>query len=157
VLAVTIGPPVSVVVDGRLLIGSVPARLQGGVVVAPLDPYAYVLARRIAVDRVHGWVTLERDGRSVTVDVASLRDGTPVIPLGRTARALGDAVRYDAAAHSLEIESPVPRPLATLTPFAGYAPPPGPLPTFPPVVPPTPRPTVSGIPQPRRTPIVVGQ
>ena len=81
--------------------------------------------------------------------------GAALVPLGAAARGLGDLVRYDAASRTLSIQTPAPRPVATLTPFAGYTQPPGPLPTFTPTASPEPRPTVTGIPQPRRTPIVL--
>jgi hypothetical protein len=148
-------PVVTVIIDGRAVVASAPALLYEGSVSAPIDPYARLIATRIAVDGERGWITIERDGKRVTVNVPYLRDGWPRIPLGAAARALGDSVSYDAARHVLRIDSPPRAPLATMTPFAGWTPPPGPRPTFTPNPVPTPRPTVSGIPRPRRTPILV--
>jgi hypothetical protein len=148
-------PAVTVVVDGHIVGAADPARLVGGRVIGPIVPFGQALAQRITVDPVAGTITLECRDRRWTIALPLEGDRGP-IGLGAAARALGDHVRYDGAAHTLFIASPVPRPLATMTPFAGYSPPPGVLPTFAPVERPTPRPTVSGIPQPRRTPIVSG-
>jgi len=83
-----------------------------------------------------------------------LRAGEPIIPLGVVARALGAVVAYDAATRTLQIDV-VPEPLATMTPYAGWSPPPGPLPTFTATPTPAPRATAKEIPMPRRTPIVI--
>ena len=147
-------PAVTVVVDGRIVAAAQPARLVAGTVLAPLVPFAWALAQRISVDPEAGSITIARGSASLTMDFPPA-DGGALIPLGTAARGLGDSVRYDAASRTLFIATPAPRPLATLTPFAGYVPPPGPLPTFTPTPVPTPRPTVTGIPQPRRTPIVL--
>jgi hypothetical protein len=148
-------PIVTVVIDGRPVVASTPALLFGGSVSAPIDPFARLIATRIAVDGERGSITIERDGKRVTFNVPYVRDGRTRIPLGATARALGDSVSYDAATHVLRIDSPPPAPLATMTPFGGWTPPPGPLPTFTPNPVATPRPVVSGVPRPRRTPILV--
>jgi hypothetical protein len=147
-------PPVSVVLDGRPLYAAVPARLVAGTVLAPLAPFVCALAQRISIDRGAASITFESRDRRVTMGLPPEGEAA-LVPLAAAARALGDLVRYDAASHTLSIQSPAPAPLATLTPFAGYSPPPGPLPTFTPTPVPTPRPTVTGIPQPRRTPIVL--
>ena len=145
---------VSVVLDGRLVQAAVPARLVDGAVLAPVQPFLCALADRITIDPEAGSITFEREGRSVTMGLPP--DGDyGWVPLGAAARGLGDLVRYDAASRTLSILSPAPRPVATMTPFAGFTPPPGPLPTFTPTPQPVPRPTVTGIPQPRRTPIVL--
>jgi hypothetical protein len=147
-------PVVTVIIDGRPVISSAPALLFDGSVSAPIDPYARLIATRIAIDGEHGWITIERDGKRVTVNVLYVRDGWARIPLGATARALGESVNYDPARRVLRIDSP-PSPLATMTPFSAWSPPPGARPTFTPNPVPTPRPTSSGIPRPRRTPILV--
>ncbi len=144
----------TVVIDGRPVEASVPAVLSRGRVVAPLDPYFRWIATRIAVDGERGALTFERDGKSVTVNVPLLRDDSARIPLAATVRALGGTARYESRTKTLEITLPV-APLATMTPFRSWSPPPGPLPTFTPTPVPTPRPTVTGIPQPRRTPILI--
>ncbi len=149
-------PVVTVIIDGKPVVASTPALLCEGSVDAPIDPYARLIATRIAIDGERGWITIERDGKRVTVNAPYLRDGPLRIPLGTAARALGDSVSYDGARHVLRIDSPPRGPVATMTPFAGWTPPPGPLPTFTPNPVPTPRPTVSGIPRPRRTPILIG-
>ena len=151
-----IGPPVvTVLIDGRPVAAPAPALLVGGMVSAPIDPYARLIATRITIDDRRGSVTFERGAARVTINVPYLRDDRGRIPLGALARVLGDSVRYDAVGHTLAIESPPAGPVATMTPYAAWTPPPGPLPTFTPEPQPTPRPTVTGIPQPRRTPILV--
>ena len=147
-------PVVTVLIDGRPVEAPAPALLLDGMVSAPIDPYARLIVTRITIDGERGSVTFERGAARVTINVPYVRGDPARIPLGALARALGDSVRYDAAARTLEIETP-PLPLATMTPYLRWTPPPGPLPTFTPEPAPTPRPTVTGIPAPRRTPIVV--
>jgi hypothetical protein len=117
-------------------------------------------------------ITFERNGRTFVISLGSrvafagvatvtlpiapyLRAGEPIIPLAAIARGLGAAVSYDRATRTLDIENQSAPPLSTPTPFATWSPPPGELPTFTPHETPTPRPTISGIPHPRRTPILV--
>jgi hypothetical protein len=146
---------VTVVVDGRTIATAVPAKLVAGVVRAPFEPFAAALAGRMRVDPARMTVTLERDDRSVTMALPPGGAGSATFPLAAAARGLGDSVRYEASSRTLSIWEPQPGPVATLTPFGGFTPPPGPLPTFTPTVFPTPGPVLTGIPQPRRTPIVV--
>jgi len=148
-------PIVTVLVDGRAVDAPLPARLIGGVVSAPIDPYARLIATRITIDDGRGSVTFERGTARVTINVPYLRGTSGRIPLGELARALGDSVRYDASAHTLAIDSGPPQPLATMTPYVTWTPPPGPLATFTPEPSAAPRPAVTGIPQPRRTPILL--
>jgi hypothetical protein len=150
-----VAPVVTVLVDGRPVDAPVPALLLGGLVSAPIDPYARLIATKITIDHGRGSVTFERGLARVTINVPYLRGASARIPLGELARALGDSVRYDAAGHTLEIESGQPAPLATMTPYVTWTPPPGPLATFTPEPTPAPRPSVTGIPQPRRTPILL--
>jgi hypothetical protein len=147
-------PSVAVFVDGHAVVAPSPAVLSGGTVSAPLVPYGRFIATRIVVDVRRGVVTLERGSARVTINAPFLRDGSVRIPLGLVARELGEAVNYDAATRTLSIANP-PVPLATMTPYVRWTPPPGPLQTFTPEPVQTPKPTLSGIPQPRRTPIVV--
>ncbi len=162
---------VTILVDGALVEGSTSAQLRDNVVVAPVSPYLRSLADRIQIDDERGSIVVERGGRSVSLAIGSplLRDGSltttlPVapylgagealIPLAAVARALGVSVVFDPASKTLSIAS-VPVPLATLTPDVSYTPPAQPLATFTPNPTPAPRVTVTGIPQPRRTPILV--
>ncbi len=147
--------PVAVVLDGRLVASASPARLIGNVVHGPFAPFAAALAQRISVDPASGAVTFERAGKRVTMTVPPGELGSTLFPLAAAARALGDSVRYDASSRTLSIWQPAPGPVATMTPFAAGAGPPVPLATFTPTVLPTPRPALTGIPQPRRTPIVL--
>jgi hypothetical protein len=165
--------PVSVVLDGRLVLGSTAAALVGGTVTVPLDPYVRRLTDRIVVDALQGTIVLGRSATSLglrlgersaqtangvlTLPIAPyVRDDTTYIPLAAVARALGDAVSYDARARVISIVSAPTEPLATMTPYVPQSPAPSPISTFTPQPVPTPRPTVSGIPQPRRTPIEAG-
>jgi N-acetylmuramoyl-L-alanine amidase len=163
---------VSVLINGVLVAASSPAELLGGTVAAPVDPYVGTIARRVTIDG-SGRLTFERDGRCLQAALGSrmaeadripaplpiapyLRDGRVIIPLASVARALGADVRYDGRTRTLEIETR-PRPLATMTPFVSWSPPPGPLATFTPNPTPAPatRATAGGTPRPRRTPILV--
>jgi hypothetical protein len=161
---------VSVLIDGALVTSSRPAELAEGVVRAPLDPFVGRIADRITSQGRR--ITLVRGAKTITFAVGSrllevnaagkplpfapfLRRGEPIVPLAAVARALGAEARYDGPARRLLIFTAPPTPLVTMTPYSTWTPPPGPLPTFTPKAVATPRPTVSGLPQPRRTPIVV--
>jgi hypothetical protein len=164
---------VSVLLDGRLIDSAQPAVLAHGVVVAPVDPYLRAIAERIEDNSAHGGaicfvrgvhhVCVTPGTRSARVDgnVQMLpiapyrREGRLMIPLAAITRALGESVAYDASYQSVSIVSPVAPPVATMAPYAPPSWRPSPGPTFALPVPATPQPTVSGIPQPRRTPIVV--
>ncbi len=161
---------VAIVVDGTLVTGSMPAVLQGNVVMAPLDPYVGALATRITASAESASIVIDRNGKSLTLVLGSrtarensrpaelpiapyLRAGTVIIPLADTARALGATAAYDARTRTLTLGLPE-APLATLAPVT--QPTPGPAgPTFAPTSTPAPAPTVSGIPKPRRTPIPI--
>ncbi len=161
---------VSVLIDGELVTSSRPAELTEGVVRAPLDPFVRRIADRITTEG--GRITVVRGGKTITLAVGSrlleanaarsplpflpfFRRGEPIVPLAAVARALGAEANYDGPARALLIRTAPPGPLVTMTPSSAWTMPPGPLPTFAPTAVPTPRPTVSGLPQPRRTPIVV--
>ncbi|MFY9779592.1 MAG: stalk domain-containing protein [Candidatus Baltobacteraceae bacterium] len=160
---------VSVLVDGKLIASSRSAELTEGVIRAPLDPFVRRIAERITSDG--RYITLVRGRRTVTIVVGSRlvraagtcgelpfapfsQRGEPVVPLAALARALGAEAVYDGPTRTLVVSS-APQPLVTMTPFTVWVAPAGPLPTFPPVAAPTPRPTVSALPLPRRTPVVV--
>jgi len=162
---------VTVLVDGALVDGSTAARLYGDVVVAPLAPYLDRIAERIEVDPSGKRIVFVRDGRSVAVTVGSpvirsgsralvlpiapyLRAGETLIPLAAVARALGASVDYDAVSRTVSVAT-IPEPLASLTPDSAYRPPSRPLATFTPNPTPAPKVEVTGVPKPRRTPIVV--
>jgi hypothetical protein len=147
---------VSVVVNGALVTGSVPAVLSHGTVVAPLDPYVRAIATRLSFPVESDTIVVQRGSRILTLSLGSrrartgpseaelpiapyLRAGAVIIPLATTARALGATVGYDARSQTLAIAFPE-LPLATLAP----------TPT------PAPQPTITGIPKPRRTPIPIG-
>jgi hypothetical protein len=162
---------VTVLIDGSLVDGSTGARLCGDVVVAPLEPYLRSIADRIEFDPSGSRIVLERGTRSVSIAIGSpllrtgdntqalpiapyVRAGEPLNPLAAVARALGATVDYDGASHTITVAT-VPEPLATMTPDMGYVPPREPLETFTPNPTPAPKVEVTGIPRPRRTPIVV--
>lgn len=164
-------PVVTVLVDGRIVAGATPAVLQHDVVMSPVEPYVVQFAQRVESDRQDGSFTFVRGRRTFRVAIGSpfarngdatqslfmapyLRAGNAIIPLGAVARALGTSVVYDAATRTLQIDVPL-EPLATMTPFVTWSPPPEPLATFTPTPTPAPEPraTVTGVPSPRRTPI----
>lgn len=162
---------VTVLLNGAPLDASVQARLDAGAVVAPLDPFARAIAERIVPSADGARFTLTRGSRSIAFQIGShvgrnaasaetfpiapyVRAGKTIIPLASVARALGASVAYDARAHVLWIETSD-EPIVTFTPVPYTAPPPGTVPTFAPTSTPAPRPTVTGIPKPRRTPILV--
>ena len=162
---------VAVVYDGRQILSSRPALLQGGTVTVPLDPFMTSLVRRVEFDPSGSTIRFVRGDDSVTVALGTttasagsrpvrlpiapyLRDGGPIIPLAAIARLLGFEVAFDGRRRVVAITTSPPEPVATMTPFV-------PVPTgatFAPVridATPTPRPTVTGMPRPRRTPIEV--
>jgi hypothetical protein len=162
---------VTVLIDGLPVEGSTPARICDDVVMAPLEPYLRDVADRIQVDDLRGIILVERAGRSISIAIGSsvlrsgatssdlpiapyLRAGEPVIPLAAIARALGARVEFDAASKTISIAWE-PQPLVSATPDASYTPPLGPLDTFTPQPTPAPKVVVTGVPKPRRTPVVV--
>ncbi len=169
-MSVSAPATVTVVVDGRRIDATDGAYLDGATVVGPLVPFVREVsssvdragakrftivrgARRIEV--AVGSPDARDDGRVERLPVAPFeRDGTTFMPLGAIARALGASVAYDPRARTMTVTL-VPVPVATMTPFAGYVPPPPPLPTFAPKATPVPQATITGIPRPRRTPILV--
>jgi hypothetical protein len=145
---------VTVILNGRIIDSSQPAVLNGGMVMAPVDPFARRLAERITYNPERRTIRFERGERSIEIPIAPyVREDQAVIPLGLLARALGATVSYDAAHALIGILTPPANPLATMPPYIPVPPIPQPAPTFTPEPVVTPRPTVSGIPQPRRTPI----
>jgi len=165
----TDGAPVTVVIDGRRVDTSRPARLEQGVVVAPLDPFVRDIAERIDGGDSGSRFTIVLGSRSIAISIGSRRarandfevrlpiapalHGTePFAPLAVLVRALGGSVAYDAASRTLAI-SIVPAPVTTMTPTASQ-PSAGPHETFAPKENEPPPPAPTGIPRPRRTPIV---
>ncbi len=162
---------VTVLIDGRLVDGTVAARLRGGVVVAPIEPYLSDIAERIETRENGLRIVFERGRRSFTVSIGSriarrgpaaeslpiapyLRGGEAFIPLAVTARALGGDVDYDAATKTLRVAL-TPDPVSTLAPSGPWTPGAGPFETFPPPETPAPAPRDTGVPKPRRTPLTV--
>jgi len=162
---------VTILIDGSLVDGSRPARLCGNVVMAPLAPYLHEVADRIEIDPATGRIVVARASRSISLVLGTrvlrsdsgaetlpiapyLRAGEPFIPLAAVVRALGVSVTFDAASKTLSIAT-VPLPLASLVPDVAYTPPAKPLETFTPNPTPAPKVVVTGVPKPRRTPIVL--
>ena len=168
VAGIVAGAIVTVVLDGRTIDASEPARLAGGVTVGPIVPFVRDVADRIerSVDGTH--VRIVRGTREVVVRLAPEAGGNSIdanlpfdsarIPLAVVARELGASVAYDGRSHTLAIEL-APAPLATMTFVPYVAPPPGSVPTFVPPATPAPRATPTAtattIPHPRRTPIPI--
>src|SRR2546423_9636109 len=109
---------VNVVLDGRLLVGSRPAMLNGGVILAPLDPFVRRFADRIDVDITRSIVRIARRERSITVPIAPyVREEQIVIPLALVVRALGATAYYEGWRTTLSIVSPPGDQIATPTPY----------------------------------------
>jgi hypothetical protein len=162
---------ITIVLDGHALEGSRSATLRNGVVVAPLDPYVRRFADEIDTGNADGQIVISRAGVRIVVAIGSplaqcgsaiqrlpiapfVREGEPNIPLAATARALGASVRYEPSARAIYVDFEH-RPIATMTPFAGYVAPTDPVTFAPTATPAPPAPASTGSPRPRRTPIVV--
>jgi hypothetical protein len=143
--------------------------LEQGVVVAPFDPFVRDIAERIDGDGSGRRFTIVRGSRSIAISIGNrrarandvevllpmapaLRGTEPFAPLAVVVRALGGSVSYDAASHVLAIVI-VPGPVTVMTPAAPQATA-GPHETFAPKETEPPPPAPTGIPRPRRTPIV---
>jgi hypothetical protein len=165
------GTEVTVVIAGRRIDSSRSARLEGDVIVGPIDPFVRDIAERIEGDGTNRRFVIRRGDRSVTFEIGRsiartdaaaqtrplapmLRRGEPFVPLAAIARDLGATVCYDRASKTLSIVLS-PLPIVTVPPVVRYVPPPGPLPTFTAKPTPAPQATVTGIPHPRRTPILL--
>jgi hypothetical protein len=143
--------------------------LENGVVVAPLDPFVRDIAERIEGDGSGHRFTIVRGSRSIAITIGdrharandfdvllpvapALHGPEPFAPLAVVVRALGGSVAYDPAARVLAILI-VPVPLTTMTPAVRQATV-GPHETFAPKGTDPQPPAPTGIPRPRRTPIV---
>jgi len=163
------GGPVAIVIDGRRVDASRAARLEQGVVVAPFDPFVRAIAERIDGDGSGRRFTIVRGSRSIAITIGNrqarandfevllpiapaLHGNEPFAPLAVVVRALGGSVAYDPTSRVLVIAT-VPGPVTTMTPAASQAPA-GPHETFEPKETEPPPPAPTGIPRPRRTPIV---
>ena len=148
---------VTVLLGGAPISATRPARIVDGYVVVPLDPFVQRVAQFVQVDRDAGKIVVERDARSLVLHVGpeaiASADGTVYVRLAPVVRGLGGTVTFDAVRKVAAIEMPQMRPLVTPTPFDPTNPSVAPRRIFTPEPTVTPRPTLSGIPQPRRTPV----
>lgn len=161
---------VTVVIGGSRIDASEGARLERGIVVAPIDPFVRAFATEITETEYGRRFTIARgtrtvsftlgrrdareDGRTQEFPIAPFASAeSSFVPLAAIARALGATVAYDGHSRTLAITTP-PEPLVFMTPLGAYRPPTD-VPTFAPKETPAPVPRVTGIPHPRRTPIVV--
>lgn len=157
-----IAQPVAVVIDGRLVSSSLPAILVRGRVYAPADPFAGELATSVRCEPGCRYLVVKVRDRSIRISFASERslanaNGKRIdryVPLARIAAALGDTFVFDARTTTLTIDSRPATALATPTPYVSRTPQAN-TQTFTPHDVPTPVPTITGIPRPRRTPILV--
>jgi hypothetical protein len=165
-----IGGDVTVVIAGHRVDASESAHLEGGIVVAPLDPFVRAFATTIVETEEGRRFTITRGSRMVSVTLGStdaIEDGriralpaapfaapaSSFVPLAAIARALGATVEYDGRSRTLAITT-APEPLVSMTPLGVYLTPTD-APTFAPKETAAPAPRITGIPRPRRTPIVV--
>ena len=148
---------VTVLLDGVPIAASRPARVIAGAVTVPLDPFVRRVAQLVRVDRSARSVFVQRDGNSVVLrfgDDATLEaDGTIYVRLAPVVRGLGGTVTFDAQRKVAAVAMPQPLPVVTPTPFDPALPTVEPRRIFTAEPTVTPRPTLSGIPQPRRTPV----
>lgn len=140
--------------DGRVLRSYVPAFIERGHVIAPIEPFVTSVADRIGYSG--GMLVVTRGDRfaqiPVLVRLPPLDLVQTYVEIAPILRTLGERVCYDARRHVLIVTSPR-RPLATPTPFNPAVPRSPPAVVFTPEPVPTPRPVFSGPPIPRRTPV----
>ena len=150
---------VTVLLGGLPVPASRPARIIDGFVVVPIDPFIRRLARIVRINASDGTIVMERNGavveRRLGRDAISTPDGTIYVRLAPVVRGLGGSVVFDAVRKVAAVEMPEPGTVVTPTPFDPLNPTVPPRRIFTPEPTVTPRPTLSGIPQPRRTPVPV--
>jgi hypothetical protein len=151
---------VTVVLGGISLPSSQPAWVSPqGFVYAPIDPIVQSIAQSVQVDPRDLAVTIERNGKRAVLaspeDVVAQADGTIYVRLATVVRDLGGSASFDSVRKVVTIEMPGPAPVTSPTPFNPANPSVAPTMIFTPQPTTTPRPAPSGIPQPRRTPVLV--
>lgn len=144
----------SVVVNGAVVRSYNAPYLEGGHVVAPIDPFVTTVAASIGYSS--GTLVVTRGDRFAQIPFAYAPDPghyqSTYVELAPVLRTLGARVWYDAAQRRLFIETPRAA-LVTPTPFNPAVPQPSPAQVFTPTPVTTPRPVVTGTPSPRRTPL----
>ena len=111
---------VTIVINGSIVSGSLPARLSGGRVISPLTPPVVArLGSRVVYDSVRRTVTIERQGQQIVVPVILYASGEPYIEIGRVANGLGGSATFDARSKTLAIVLSESVPIATPTAFRG--------------------------------------
>ncbi|MGA3038738.1 MAG: hypothetical protein ABSE64_14800 [Vulcanimicrobiaceae bacterium] len=151
---------VTIVLGGIALPSSQPAWVSpDGFVYAPIDPIVRSIAQSVQVDPRDLAVTIEGNGKRAVlaspVDVVAQADGTIYVRLGTAVRDLGGSASFDSVRKVVTIEMPGPSPVISPTPFNPANPTVAPTMVFTPQPTTTPRSTPSGVPQPRRTPVLV--
>lgn len=148
---------VTVLLGGVPVAASRPARIIDGFVVVPIDPFVRRVAQIVRIDTVEGTIVMERNSavveRRLGKDAVAVPDGTIYVRLAPVVRGLGGSVTFDAVRKVAAVEMPEGGPVVTPTPFDPLNPTVPPRRIFTPEPTVTPRPTLSGIPQPRRTPV----
>ncbi|MGB8265979.1 MAG: hypothetical protein WCE44_06635 [Candidatus Velthaea sp.] len=145
---------VTIVLNAAIVPSFAPAQLDAGRVVAPLQTIVVCLATQAEYTPGARSITLERDGRRISVRVRFVADGTPYVELAPVVRELGGSVQFDTRSKTLAIVFPAVRVVETPQPFDPGAPQVQPSAIFTPQPPrPAPRAPATGIPQPRRTAI----
>jgi hypothetical protein len=146
---------VSVLLDGRPILGYAPAVVVAGRTYAPIAPYATSIAQALSYE---GKVlVIERDARQVRVRM--LEVVTPdaldwdYVPIASLLRGLGASVTYDSAKHVLEVRTAHDAEVQTPAPFNPSEPQVAPRDVFTPAPIETRAPQWHGPPVPRRTPL----
>ena len=150
---------VTVLLGGEPVAASRPARIIDNFVVVPLDPFIRRIAQSIEVDPAQGTIVVERQTNSIVLrlmrDAVRMPEGTIYVRLAQVVRGLGGSVTFDGVRKVAAVEMPQAPPIVTPTPFDPSNPSVTPRRVFTPEPTVTPRPTLTGIPQPRRTPVPV--
>ncbi len=147
-------PPVTISIDGRLLMQYVRAYVSAGRVYAPVSPLLRRLADAVWFDGSR--LVVRRAGRQLGVPLAGGSWAAPqsaFVEIAPVLRFLGDAVRYDAQSRRLDVRTPPPAPLDSPTPYQPQPQAQAPRAVFTPSPQPTTRPVWTGSPLPRRTPL----
>ncbi len=147
--------PVAILLNGLPLESYNPAYLRAGRVQAPVAPYLTRIADHIGY--AGGMMILRRGTAEVrirtgTYDPKSLP--ALYIPVAAVLRGLGARVTYDSGRRILEIRIRASDAVQIMSPYPPRAPAARPTTVFTPEPVPTPRPIYTGVPHPRRTPVV---
>ena len=165
-----IAPPVSVVINDRLVLSSRAPAIVAGAVMVPIDPFLLRLPGAVMIAPDGNEVRISIRGEAIVVNVGRravqigarsipvtaapyAAFGATYVPLAPIVRALGGTATFAGRTKTLDVFLSGPVPLVTMTPYDPSAPRVAPTTLFSPVPTTTPRPVLTSIPRPRRTPV----